>query len=100
MMLDVNKPYFGAYSFYVPFALIKAKLLSKKAQTFQFPSVLICISGKKSLGGRRTHLMTQSKAHYEKEKKTKPKNSCLLYLNSVEYFRFIMKSELNICINK
>lgn len=34
MMLDVNKPYFGLYSFYVPFAPIKAKVLSKKTQTF------------------------------------------------------------------
>lgn len=34
MVLDVNKLYFGAYSFYVPFALIKGKVLSKKAQNF------------------------------------------------------------------
>lgn len=34
MVLDVNKLYFGAHSFYVPFALIKGKVLSKKAQNF------------------------------------------------------------------
>lgn len=48
MMLDVNKPYFGVYSFYVPFApTYKGKSTFKEDTDFlKFSAVLVCASGK------------------------------------------------------